>query len=54
MNTKTVNLPAPVAKFTEKDVRRIQGAVAKKNDGKISKDSYVAAIQRTVAKRSKP
>lgn len=54
MSTKTANIPAPAAKFTEKDARRIQSAVAKKNNGKISKDSYVAPIQSIVAKRSKP
>lgn len=54
MNLKTTKTPAPVAKFIEKDVRRIQSAVAKRTDGMISKDGYVTNIQSIVAKRSNP
>lgn len=37
-------------KMTQKDVQRIQSAVAKKNGGKIPKGSYVSRLQKIVAK----
>jgi hypothetical protein len=36
-----------------KDASRIQSAEAKKNDGKVSKDSFVARAQRAAEKNKK-
>lgn len=54
MQPKANHTVPRVTKFTTDDVRRVQSSVAKKNGGEIPKNSYVAAIQGVVAKRSKP
>lgn len=47
---KTGNHHKPVSKG---DVARIQGAVAKKNDGKVSKGSYVGRMQDAAERNTK-
>lgn len=36
---------------TQTDIARIQGAVAKKNNGKVPKGSYVGRIQKVVSRQ---